>query len=160
MQITTKELEAMSNEYRWEYSPLAQAGNWVWAHCIDPLLRFLAPDDLTVLRRGRGLIQVLLVVSLLMIPISFFYQPSHVLTASGLLFDIAGVLRLFLLEEIEHALEGFRGRDNLPSVAMRELIMPEASGPYTAESDPVSLFYYSTTRNEESYFSLSASSSK
>jgi len=31
---------------------------------------------------------------------------------------------------------------NLPSVAMRELIMPEGSGPYDAESPYISQFYY------------------
>ena len=60
----------------------------------------------------------------------------------GLLFDIAGVLRLFLLDELIDALEPFKEHENLPSVAMRELIMPEASGPYTTESHHVSIFYY------------------
>ena len=61
-----------------------------------------------------------------------------------MLFDIAGALRLFLLEEIQDALSGFKPNKygNLPSVAMRELIMPEGSGPYDAESPYISQFYY------------------
>jgi hypothetical protein len=53
----------------------------------------------------------------------------------------AGVLRLFLLDELTAALEPF-GRESLPSVAMRELIKPEAPGPCTTESHHVSIFYY------------------
>ena len=41
-------------------------------------------------------------------------------------------------------LSGFEENEfgNVPSVAMRELIMPEASGPYDTTSDLVSQFYY------------------
>jgi hypothetical protein len=81
-------------------------------------------------------------LAILLVPVSFFWKPSHLLAASGLLFDIAGVLRLFLLEEIEHALAGFTPNKygNFSSVT-RELIMPE-DGPYDADSLPISLFYY------------------
>jgi hypothetical protein len=34
-----------------------------------------------------------------------------------------------------------RTAKNLPSVAMRELVMPEA-GPYDADADHISIFYY------------------
>jgi hypothetical protein len=131
-------------EYRWEYSPLAQSGNIVWKHAIDPALRLFADDSLTLLRRVRGVIQLTLVAALLLIPISFFYNTSHVLTAAGLLFDIAGVLRLFLMEEIEESLSGFKPdkHGNLPSFAMSELVMPEASGPYDESSSHISFFYY------------------
>jgi hypothetical protein len=81
-------------------------------------------------------------VATLMIPVSFFYSTAHMLTASGLLFDIAGVFRLFLLEEVTESLAGFEDRrDNLPSVAMRELIMPEAE-PFDTDAAHVSQFYY------------------
>jgi DNA-binding MarR family transcriptional regulator len=46
---------------------------------------------------------------------------------------LQGVLRVFLLEELTDALEPFVKREQIPSVVMRELIMPEASGPYTSE---------------------------
>jgi hypothetical protein len=128
-------------EYRWEYSLLARSGNAFWVRVIDPLLRVFANDSLTAFRRLRGLIQIILLFALLLLVAAFFH-PRHLFTASGLLFDIAGVLRLFLLEELTVALEPFKERENLPSVAMRELIMPEASGPYTTESPEVSLFYY------------------
>jgi hypothetical protein len=66
------------------------------------------------------------------------------ITGSGLLFDIAGALRLFLLDEIQDSLSGFKPNEygNLPSAATRELVMPEASGPYHAESPHISQFYY------------------
>jgi hypothetical protein len=131
-------------EYRWEYSPLARYGNLVWKYGVDPLLQRFANDELTALRRIRGVIQLTILVALILIPVSFFYSPGHILTASGLLFDIAGALRLFVLEEIIHALSGFKENEygNVPSVAMRELIMPEASGPYDSSSPYISNFYY------------------
>ena len=52
------------------------------------------------------------------------------------------MLRLFLFDELQDALEPFKERERLSSVAMRELVMPEGSGPYTAESPHVSMFYY------------------
>ena len=134
----------MPSDYRWEYSPLTQYGNYIWKRAIDPLVRAFAHDELTLLRRTRGFIQVVLLIAVLMLPIAFFYQPAHMITGSGLLFDIAGALRLFLVEEIQDALSGFKPNKygNLPSVAMRELIMPEASGPYDAEAPHISQFYY------------------
>lgn len=131
----------MFSEYRWEYSPLARSGNSFWERVIDPLLRLFADDTLTAFRRLRGLIQIILFFAIFFLVAAFFH-PAHLFTASGLLFDIAGVLRLFLLEELTEALEPLKERENLPSVAMRELIMPEATGPYTTESPHVSLFYY------------------
>lgn len=66
------------------------------------------------------------------------------LTASGLLFDIAGALRLFLLEEIDHSLSGFTSNEhgNYPSVATRELIMPEGVSVSDINDRPISFFYY------------------
>lgn len=130
--------------YRWEYSSLAWVGNKLWAAIVDPLLRLFAYDDLTLLRRTRGVIQLTVLFAIFLLPISIFYQPDRTITASGLLFDIAGALRLFLLEEIQSAIAGFKPNKygNLPSVATRELVMPEASGPYDATSKPMSLFYY------------------
>ena len=130
------------HSYRREYSPLARIGNEVWRRVIDPVLRLIADNELDFLLRTRGAIQIILVLAIALIPLSVFFHPTHLLVASGLLFDIAGVLRVFLLEELTDALEPFKKRENAPSVVMRELIMPEASGPYTTESSPVSLFYY------------------
>ena len=48
-----------------------------------------------------------------------------------------------MLEEIEDALSGFKPNKygNLPSVANRELVMPEG-GPFNTESWYMSHFYY------------------
>jgi hypothetical protein len=135
----------MFGSYLWEYSPLAKVGNWIWVNLIDPVLRTVIADDgYSALRTVRGIIQITVLVAVVLLPISIFYKPGHMLTASGLLFDIAGVLRLFLLEEINNSLEHFREArpDNLPSVAMRELIMPEASGPYDIEKPFAQRFFY------------------
>jgi hypothetical protein len=129
-------------ERRWEYSPLARCGNLFWSRVADPALRLFADDTLVAFRRIRGVIQITVVVAILLIPAAFFFHPGHLLTASGLLFDIAGVLRLFLFDELQDALEPFKEREHVPSVAMRELIMPEASGPYTTETPDISVFYY------------------
>jgi len=132
------------DEYRWEFSPLAKVGNWFWKTVADPILRAFAADELTLLRRVRGIIQVVLLLAILMLAISPFYSPGHMITGAGLLFDIAGAVRLFVVEEIVRNLAGFKENEfgNVPSVAMRELIMPEASGPYDATSDLMSQFYY------------------
>lgn len=94
--------------FRWEYSPLARWGDWCWARGIDPLLRFIVgEDDLTSLQRIRAMIQIIVLVAVTLLPISLFYNTSHMVTASGLLLDIAGAMRLFLLEEIDHAISEF-----------------------------------------------------
>jgi hypothetical protein len=129
--------------YRWEYSPLARWGNWFWVRAIDPTLRYILADDtLVAFRRLRGIIQIILLVAIVLIPPAIVRCSGHFFTASGLLFDIAGVLRLFLLEELTEALEPFKEREHLPSVAMRELIMPEAAGPYDTTTPHVTRFYY------------------
>jgi hypothetical protein len=130
--------------YRWEYSPMAHFGNRVWERAVSPMLELFAPDELKFFRRMRGVIQITLLVAALLIPASLFYHPGRLFTASGLLFDIAGVLRLFLFDEIKETLAAFTPNKygNLPSVATRELLMPEASGPYTAEHPTIKLFYY------------------
>jgi hypothetical protein len=131
----------MLGTYRWEYSPLARCGDFAWFRLVDPLLRFVANDELTFLRRARGFIQILLLIAILLLPISVFYNTAHMVLASGLLFDVAGILRLFLFEEIRAALNGFRDRESLPSVAMHELAMPEDTW-YGDNASETSMFYY------------------
>ena len=132
------------NSYRWEYSVLARVGDGAWKYVVDPVLRKLAGDELALLQRARGLIQMGICAAFLLIFISVFTNTGRLLNAAGLLFDIAGALRLFLLEEVNVALAGFKTNEygNLPSVAMRELVMPEASGPFDANSNHMSQFYY------------------
>ncbi|PDT77140.1 hypothetical protein [Bradyrhizobium sp. C9] len=134
----------MLSGYEWENSLIARLGNWIWTKAIDPVLCKIAGDELSAFRTIRGIIQIIISVAVLLLPLSLFFNAGHVLTASGLLFDIAGVLRLFLLEEIDSALDHYRETrpDNLPSVAMRELIMPEASGPYLENGSAIQRFYY------------------
>jgi hypothetical protein len=129
--------------YRWEYSPLSTWGDFLWKRVVDPVLRLWANSEFALFRKTRGFIQIVLLVAVILLPVSLFYRPSHLLTASGLLFDIAGVLRLFLFDEVTGALQWFKeNREaNVPSAAMRELIMPEAD-PFNEEGREISRFYY------------------
>src|ERR1700675_1295823 len=134
-----------ADDYRWEYSPLATAGARIWAKKIDPVLRFaVGGDDPPSFQHIRAAIQLTVLVALILLPLSLFVSPAHMLTASGLLFDIAGTMRLFLFERIEHELSGFKPNeyDNYPSVAMRELIMPESVSVMEINDRPISFFYY------------------
>jgi hypothetical protein len=102
----------MLDRYRWEYGLLARFGDKCWAKTMDPVLRFVVgQDDITSLQRIRAAIQLTLLVAVTLLPIALFYNTAHVLTASGLLFDIAGALRLFLLEEIDCAFRGIVSTD-------------------------------------------------
>jgi hypothetical protein len=129
-------------DYRWEYSPLAHAGDWLWAKLVDPVLRFgVGGDDLTSFQHTRAAIQLTIFAALVLLPLSFLYKPAHMLTASGLLFDIAGTMRLFLHERVDRELSRFtlNHEGRYPSVAMRELIMPETR---MEEISDISIFYY------------------
>ena len=133
------------SDYRWEYGRLAVAGDWLWAKAVDPVLRFLVGgDDLTTFQHLRAGIQLTVLAALLLLPISAFYKTAHMLTASGLLFDIAGAMRLFLLERIDHEIATFTPNEhgNYPSVVMRELIMPEGISRREINDSPISFFYY------------------
>lgn len=132
--------------YRWEYGRLASFGDWLWANIVDPTLRFLlGEDDLTFFQRLRAAIQLTVLAALILLPFSLFGKVAgHVLTASGLLFDIAGAMRLFLCERITHEISTFTPNEhgNYPSVVMRELIMPEAVSIPEVNDRPISFFYY------------------
>jgi hypothetical protein len=127
-----------------EFSSLARWGDWLWARVIDPILRtIIGDDDTTALQRIRAGIQLTVLAAVVLLPISLFWNTAHVLTASGLLFDIAGAARVFLLEEIDNALAGHEVKDeNYPSAAMRELIMPEGIAEEKINDSHISFFYY------------------
>src|SRR5437763_2908530 len=130
--------------FRWEYGRLALAGDWLWARIVDPVLRFsVGGDDLTSFQRIRAAIQLTVLAALILLPLSIFpWSRGHMLTASGLLFDIAGAMRLFLLERIDHEISTFKEYENYPSVVMRELIMPEGVSVREINDRPMSFFYY------------------
>jgi hypothetical protein len=96
----------------------------------------------------RGWIKVLVIAAIVLIVCAIVSRASgKLLNIAGLLFDIAGALRLFLFEQIGESLRPFENRKKYPrgppSVAMRELIMPEA-GPYPIDSrqSAVAEFWY------------------
>jgi hypothetical protein len=108
-----------------EFSALATWGDRIWAGAIDPVLRaVIGQDETTSLQRIRAGIQLTVLVAVSLLPVSLFWNRAHVLTASGLLFDIAGATRVFLLEEIDNALAGYTVKDeNYPSAAMAEFLI-------------------------------------
>jgi hypothetical protein len=131
--------------FRWEYGFLARWGDKCWAKAIDPVLRFIVgQDDITSLQRIRAGIQLTLLVAVALLPMALFYNTAHMLTASGLLFDIAGAMRLFLLEEIDHSISDTTPNEygNYPSATMRELIMPEGIAEREINDRQISFFYY------------------
>jgi hypothetical protein len=132
-------------QYRWEYSGLAKLGDKVWLYVIDPVLRFvIGNDETTSLQRLRAGIQITVLVAVLLLPMSLFWHTAHMLTAAGLLFDIAGATRIFLLEEIDYQISQTtpNEHDNHPSSVMRELIMPEGTSECKINDNHVSFFYY------------------
>ena len=129
-------------DYRPEYSALATFGDRIWRIAINPVLRIaFGRDKLTALIRIRLSIQIILIAAVVLTPFAFWFRSGPALNAAGLLFDIAGVVRVFLLEEIDEALAYYEDKDELPCVAMREFIMPEAPN-VTLEDDGGSHFYY------------------
>ena len=128
-----------------EYSALAHFGDWVWARLIDPvLLAVLGRDETTSLVRIRAAIQITLLVASVLLPTALLLRSSRMINASGLLFDIAGAVRLFMLEEIKDAISGYQPNQyvNYPSVAMREFIMPEGTAQRSINDNQTSFFYY------------------
>ena len=128
-----------------EYSILAKWGDKGWTNIVDPSLRFLlGNDEETSLLRIRAAVQIIILVALAVLIVSPFWNSAHMITAAGLLFDIAGAARLFLFEEIENALSGYKPNEhgNYPSVAMREFIMPEGINEEKINNNPTSFFYY------------------
>lgn len=135
----------MLDRYRWEYGLLARWGDKCWARVVDPVLRVIVgQDEITSLQRVRAAIQITVLIAVALLPLAPFYKTAHILTASGLLFDIAGALRLFLLDEIDHQIAGFKPNEhgNYPSAAMRELIMPEGVSEREVNDRTISFFYY------------------
>jgi len=129
-------------------------GDRVWHYGVwQPFLRLLARDELTVYRRLRTLVNVIVIGAIVLVAfavvlaVAFAVTSAKIVNIAGLLFDIAGVLRLLLFEQIGESLRPFEDEKSYPrgppSVVMRELIMPEA-GPYPIESreSAVAEFWY------------------
>jgi hypothetical protein len=121
-------------------------GDRAWHYGVWPVLRLFASDDLSLYRRRlRPLVTLIVVAAIVALPLAFFFNPVKVINVAGLLFDLAGVLRLFLFERITADLQPFLDEKEYPhgppSVAMRELVMPEAS-PNSTDSPHLAHFYY------------------
>jgi hypothetical protein len=127
-----------------EYSTLAQFGDWVWARIVDPILLAILSNDNTIsLRRIRAAVQITVLVASVLLPIAIFFGSGRLINASGLLFDIAGAARIFLLEEISHSIGDaqLNEHDDYRSATMREFIMPEGTRERSINDNPTSFFY-------------------
>jgi hypothetical protein len=114
-------------------------GDRVWHEIVWTILRLFARDELTLYRRLRKLVAGMVIgaIVLVVVAVLFAFKPARLINVAGLMFDIAGVLRLFLFEQIGESLRPLQDEKRYPrapaSGAVRELIMPEA-GPYPIES--------------------------
>lgn len=114
--------------------------NNVWRYGVGWWLRLVAHDELQLLRRARAATTIAVFAALLALFYApFSATPLKLVNIAGIAFDIAGALRLFIAEDVASYLEPFRDEEKYPygppSVAMRELIMPEAS-PYADDEVP------------------------
>jgi hypothetical protein len=71
-----------------------------------------------------------------------FFHPAKFINAAGITMDIAGAVRLFLIDRIHEATKPFWNPLGPPSFAMSELIMPEATLYSDERADYASRFYY------------------
>lgn len=133
-------------DYRPENSALARLGDACWFRVINPvLLVLMGRDVITAMVRLRLSIQIILVVAVALTPFAFWLHSGPALNAAGLLFDIAGVVRLFMLEQIREAVASYADvyKDRLPSVATREFISPEIpSHGHQIDEKTMDHFYY------------------
>src|SRR6516165_5348947 len=86
-------------------------GDRVWHYGVwQPFLRLLARDELTVYRRLRTLVNVIVIGAIVLVAfavvlaVAFAVTSAKIVNIAGLLFDIAGVLRLLLFEQIGESL--------------------------------------------------------
>jgi hypothetical protein len=104
----------------------------IWIYFVGPVLGLFAPDEFSFARRARIVPRACVVVATVLLAVAYFTaQPLKLMNAAGILFDIAGAIRLFITEQIDEWLEPFKDEEQYPygppSHAMRELIMPEVS---------------------------------
>ena len=120
-------------------------GDRFWHHAVLPVLRLFANDGIEFFGRLRFAVNTVVVMAIGILIASPFTSTSRMVETSGLMFDIAGALRLFLLDQITAAVKPFADETKYPygppSYAMREFVMPE-SGPYTMDSPYMYDFYY------------------
>lgn len=121
-------------------------GEHVWHYGINPLLLLFADNDLAIYRRLRTLVAALIALAGFLLLMSPFFHPAKFINAAGITMDIAGAVRLFLIDRIHEATKPFWNKDDYPlgppSFAMSELIMPEATLYSDERADYASRFYY------------------
>jgi hypothetical protein len=119
----------------------------LWRFLVLKCLPILAADRLEIYRRLRTLGSIFVFLAILLAIAAPFVHLVKMIALSGLMFDVAGVIRLFMDEEWDKLLENYRDEKRYPmgppSYITRELFA-DTNVEVTAntEENSVSQYYY------------------
>jgi hypothetical protein len=112
--------------FRYYFSSL-QTG--LWRLIVRRVLPLVARDRLQFFKRLRGMVDVLILVAIVLTIAAPFVHLVKMIAIAGLMFDVAGVIRLFMDEEwaeiIEHFADEKKYPRGPPSYITRELFANE-----------------------------------
>ena len=119
-----------------------------WRFIVRRLLPIVAENRLEVFKRLRGLVDLLIWLAIILTIAAPFLHLVKMLALAGLMFDVAGVVRLFMDDEWSEVLEHFADETKYPngppSYITRELFAdenPEVAGD-TDQNSLERYFYY------------------
>lgn len=117
----------IENCLRWLSTFYDRLASYLMRGLMVHLLPSLAPDRIRLIVLFRHLIKVTILVATVLIVISVIFSSAKVLTVSGMLFDLAGLARIFIDEEWEEIPESFSNINKYPggppSYITRELFV-------------------------------------
>lgn len=97
----------------------------LWCFLVQRCLPLLAQNRLEIYRQLRRLVSFFVVLATILAIASPFFHLVKMLALAGLMFDVAGVIRLFMDEEWDELLEHYRDvtkyPNGPPSYVTREL---------------------------------------
>ena|ERR1700722_11287736 len=121
---------------------------YIWRFAARKALPLIAKDRLEIFRRLRGLIDLLIWSAIIFTVAAPFFHLIKMLALAGLMFDAAGVIRLFMDEEWSEIIHLFSDQTKYPngppSYITRELLaddIPEVAGD-TDQNSVERYFYY------------------
>lgn len=118
-----------------------------WRFLVRRVLPLFARDRLEIYRRLRRLVGIFVGVAIVLTAAAPFFHLVKMLALAGLMFDVAGVIRLFMDEEWDELLQHFRDEKKYPhgppSYITRELFA-DTNVEVTADSEEydVARYYY------------------
>lgn len=119
----------------------------IWRFVVRKCLPFLAGNKLEVLRRLRYLATTFVWLAVILTVAAPFLHLVKAIALAGLMFDVAGVIRLFLDEEWDELLQPYRDEKKYPygppSYITREMFADTDTN-VTADSEEyaVERYYY------------------